>query len=65
MHGISIDTRVYSMNIGQDGIYMGYTWYIPCIYWKSVFQMKLELEGRGISDSIQVVRRFSRSLRSY
>ncbi len=27
------------MNIGQDGIYMRYTWYIPYIYWKSWFQI--------------------------
>jgi hypothetical protein len=39
IHGISMDIRVYPMNIGQDSIYMGYTWYIPCIYWKSGFQM--------------------------
>ena len=29
IHGISMDIRVYLMNIGQDCIYMGYTWYIP------------------------------------
>ncbi len=31
--------HVYPMYIGQDGIYMGHTWDIPCIYRKSVFQM--------------------------
>jgi hypothetical protein len=40
---MSMDIHVYPMNIGQDCIYMGYTWYIswyiPCIYWKSGFQM--------------------------
>ncbi len=33
--------HVYPMYIGQDGIYMGYTWYIPGIYRKSGFQMCL------------------------
>ncbi len=28
LHGISMDIRVYPMNIGQDGIYMGYPMYI-------------------------------------
>ncbi len=27
IHGISMDIRVYPIDIGQDGIYMGYTWY--------------------------------------
>ncbi len=42
---ISMDIRVYSMYIGQDGIYMGYTWHIPCIYQKLGFQM-MSLSGR-------------------
>jgi hypothetical protein len=35
---ISMDIHGYPMNIDQDGIYMGYTWNIPCIYMKSGFQ---------------------------
>ncbi len=34
--------HVYPMCIGQDGIYMGYTLYIPGIYRKSGFQMGQE-----------------------
>ncbi len=39
IHGISMDIHCYPMDIDQDGIYMGYTWNIPCIYIKSGFQM--------------------------
>ena len=39
--------HVYPMHIGQDGIYMGYTWYIPGIYRKSGFQM-LPLGGASV-----------------
>ncbi len=39
IHGISMDIQVYPMDIDQDGIYMRYTWNIPCIYLKSGFQM--------------------------
>jgi hypothetical protein len=36
---ISMDIHGYPRDIDQDGIYMGYTWNIPCIYMKSGFQM--------------------------
>ena len=41
IHGISMDIHGYPRDIDQDGIYMGYTWNIPCIYMKSGFQMDL------------------------
>ncbi len=41
IHGISMDIHGYPRDIDQDGIYMGYTWNIPCIYMKSGFQMCL------------------------
>ena len=34
-----MDIHGYPRDIDQDGIYMGYTWNIPCIYIKSGFQM--------------------------
>jgi hypothetical protein len=37
--GISMNIHGYPRDIDQDGIYMGYTWNIPCIYIKSGFQM--------------------------
>ncbi len=49
--GIFMDIHVYPMYIGQDGIYMEYTLYIPGIYRKSGFQMSLQIrsfsEDRG------------------
>jgi len=39
--GISMDIHGYPRDIDQDGIYMGYTWNIPCIYMKSGFQMSM------------------------
>ncbi len=32
IRGISMDIHVYPMYIGQDSIYMGYTWYIYQVY---------------------------------
>jgi hypothetical protein len=37
--GISMNIHGYPRDIDEDGIYMGYTWNIPCIYIKSGFQM--------------------------
>ncbi len=39
IHGISMDIHGYPRDIDEDGIYMGYTRNIPCIYMKSGFQM--------------------------
>jgi hypothetical protein len=36
---ISMNIHGYPRDIDKDGIYMGYTWNIPCIYMKSGFQM--------------------------
>jgi hypothetical protein len=38
--------QVYSMYIGEDGIYMEYAEYIPGIYRKSRFVMGLPTDGR-------------------
>jgi hypothetical protein len=56
---ISMDILVhlgYPRDIDQDGIYMGYTWNIPCIYMKSGFQMR-----PGLSESPVRVARLSES----